>query len=562
MKTWSDFGISVNETASGEYYTTCPECSPSRKKKSVKCLSVNIEKEVWFCNHCGWAGTLKSGTENKGDYKHWQKPKYKKPAYTPKSDLPEKVLEWFKGRGITDAVLIRNKINYESVYMPQEEDFVMAIRFPFFRQGECINVKSRDGKKNFRLESGAERIFYGLDDMAEITYIVEGEIDKLSMEQAGFINCVSVPDGAPSPKAKDYTSKFEFIDSCLEEIGRVKSFVIAVDNDEPGQVLQEELARRLDKDRCKLVTWPHGCKDANEVLVKHGVEGLRSAVLSAKDYPVDGLFDVIDMWKPTFSYYENGEARGESTGWKVFDELYTVKPGEFTVISGTPSAGKSEFLDAILINLTTIGWKFAVFSPENQPLERHIAKLAEKMVGKPFFNRGRARMNEGELLDAQEFLNRHFHFIVPPEEQLKPQDIIKLAKIAVMRKGVNGLIIDPWNEMDHTRANGLSETEYIHHTLGLFRRFARSYKVHLWIVAHPTKLQKKDDGEYPVPTLYDINGSAAWRNKADNGFVVHRNFLNKSDEVQIHVQKIKFKDVGMMGMCTLHYDYVTGRYFE
>lgn len=561
MKTWSDYGISVNETAVGEYATTCPQCSPGRKKKGVKCLSVNVEKEVWYCNHCAWAGTLKSGAENKGDYKHWQKPQYKRPEYKPISDLPTKVVEWFASRGISEKVLVRNKVNYDSVYMPQEEDFVKAIRFPFFRKGECINIKSRDGKKNFRMETGAERIFYGLDDAAETVIIVEGEIDKLSIEEAGYLNCWSVPDGAPSPKAKDYTSKFEFLENC-EELETVKTFILAVDNDDPGKVLQAELARRLGKERCKLVTWPVGCKDANEVLVNHGMLALKNSIQAAAEFPIDGLFTAKDLYTSVCSYYENGYARGESTGWPGLDEFYTVKPGEFTVVSGMPSCGKSEFLDALLLNLTTIGWKFAIFSPENYPLERHIAKLSEKITGKPFFNRYGKRMSYDEMVEAQGMLNKHFTFMVPPEDQLSLDGILALARTVAMRKGVNGIVIDPWNEIDHSRDKGMSETEYIHHALGKFRRFAREFNLHLWIVAHPTKMRKDEKGQYPVPTLYDINGSAAWRNKADNGFVVHRDVASESDEVYIHVQKIKFKDVGKIGKTTLHYDYVTGRYHE
>ncbi len=562
MKTWSDYDISVSSSAIGEYPTTCPQCSPTRKKKNVKCLSVNIEKGVWYCNHCGWTGTLKDGTENAANYRHWRKPKYKKPEYTPPvTDLPDKVVQWFKSRGISKTVLARNKIGYETVYMPQLEDFVTAIRFPYFRMGECINVKSRDGKKNFRMETGAERIFYGLDDVSDTVIIVEGEMDKLSVEESGFQNCWSVPDGAPSPKAKDYSSKFEFLENCAE-LEQVKTFILAVDNDDPGQVLEQELARRLGKEKCKLVTWPEGCKDANEVLLNHGPDVLRTTIESARDYPIDGIFSVADVHKSVCSLYENGYARGESTGWRSLDEFYSVKPGEMTIVSGMPSCGKSEFLDAMLVNLAGIGWKFAVFSPENYPLARHISKLSEKIVGQPFFDRNGRRMTYDEMMEAQAILSRWFTFIVPPEDKLHLDGILSLARTVAMRKGLNGVIIDPWNEIDHNRDKGLSETEYIHHSLGKIRRFAREFNLHFWVVAHPAKMRKDDNGKYPVPTMYDISGSAAWRNKADNGFVVHRDLAIETDEVEIHVQKIKFKGVGKLGKCVLRYDYVTGRYYD
>lgn len=565
MKTYADYGIHISPSAPGpEVYTTCPQCSSSRKKQNVKCLSVNIEKEVWICFHCDYRGSLKSGVEEKGNPYTYRPKVYRKPEIKI-TDLPGHVVEWFRTRGISEQVLRRNKIGYEKVYMPQIEDFVSAIRFPFYRGGDLINIKSRDGKKNFRLESGSERIFYGLDDMAETTIVVEGEIDKLSVEEAGFINCVSVPDGAPSPKAKDYTSKFEFLETCERELTKVKTFILAVDSDEPGRVLQEELARRLGKERCKTVAWPKDCKDANEVLQKYGSAELSEYIKKAAHYPVEGLYDITDLQMPLVRLYEDGVARGDLPGWKNVDELYSVRPGEWTLVTGIPGHGKSEFLDAMFINLVLKGWRFAVFSPENQPLERHIAKLAEKAVGKPFFkNKEVARMTMGELDQAQIQLNKVFSFILPRDEDLTIDGVLNLAKTSIFRKGVKGIVLDPWNELDHSRPPGLTETEYISQSLSKIRRFARAYGVHIWLVVHPAKMQKvkQDDGtlDYPVPTPYDCSGSAHWRNKADNCITVYRDF--KTDKVQIHIQKIRFREVGRVGVAELNYDVNTGRYYE
>jgi twinkle protein len=565
MKTYSDYGIQINESAPGpEVYTTCPQCSGSRKKQNVKCLSVNIEKEVWICFHCDFRGTLKTGVEDKGNPYAYKQKVYRKPEIK-LTDLPGPVIEWFKTRGISEKVLSRNKIGYEKVYMPQLEDFASAIRFPFYRNGELINVKSRDGKKNFRLESGSERIFFGLDDIAETSIIVEGEIDKLSVEEAGFVNCMSVPDGAPSPKAKDYTSKFDFLGTCEAELSRVKTFILAVDNDEPGKVLQEELARRLGKDRCKMVLWPDGCKDANDVLLQHGAGKLSECISAATHYPVEGLYDVAELALPLMRLYENGVARGDLPGWSCVDELYSVRPGEWTLVTGIPGHGKSEFMDAMSINLVSQNWRFAVFSPENQPLERHIAKLAEKAIGKPFFkNKHVERMSLSELDKAQMYMNQVYSFILPKDDELTIDGVLGLAKTAILRKGVKGIMLDPWNELDHSRPAGLTETEYISQSLSKIRRFARAYGVHIWLVVHPTKMQKvkQEDGsmDYPVPTPYDCSGSAHWRNKADNCLTVYRDF--KTNKVQLHVQKIRFREVGRVGVAELNYDINTGRYYE
>ena len=93
------------------------------------------------------------------------------------------------------------------------------------------------------------------------------------------------------------------------------------------------------------------------------------------------------------------------------------------------------------------------------------------------------------------------------------------------------------------------------------RAFARSCGVHVWLVAHPMKLQKDKDGTTPVPGMYDISGSAHWRNKADFGIAVWRNVLDEISKVQVHIQKSRHKHLGRVGMVELRYDRVTGRYF-
>lgn len=562
MKTWADYRLDFPAAFSGERYSTCPSCSPHRKKKNVKCLSANGDKLTWICHHCGWSGTLKEGIDHKSDPWKYALKTYRKPSYRPALTMPENFLEFFRSRGISPATLKRNRISIEQVYMPQVEEFVDAIRFPYYQNGEVVNVKSRDLNKNFRLETNAERVFYGMDDVTgDTVLIVEGEIDKLSLEEAGFKNCLSVPDGAPAPNAKDYTSKFSFLEGCEGLLARIKTFILAVDNDEPGRTLEEELARRLGKHRCKRVQWPDGCKDANDILLRYGKETLAALIQQARDYPIEGIFEVTDISSQIDALYSEGKHRGEPTGWPTLDDLYTVRLNEFTIVTGIPGHGKSEFLDALMVNLATQrGWSFAIFSPENQPLERHFAKLAEKFIGKPFFPGPCERISKFELEASKDFMQNWFSFILPPEDMLTIDGILELAKHVVMKKGIRGMVIDPWNEIDHIRPANMTETEYISYSLSKIRRFARQYSLHIWLVAHPTKLRKQDNGTYPVPTPYDISGSAAWRNKADNCITVYRHI--ESNLVDIHVQKVRFKEVGRIGVVVFRYDAVSGRYSE
>lgn len=557
MKTFADYGIHVE--GSGEVSTTCPDCSGDRKKHSAKCLSVNIDKGVWFCHHCGFCGGLKDGKENNnGNYrpnpksKPFTRPNY---SYQPLSAKARKYL--LEDRGLDSIVLDANRVGSVNG----------SIAFPFYKSGEVINIKYRDANKRFRLEAGAELIPYGYDDISEITIITEGEIDKLSLESAGCKNSISVPNGAPSSTANNFPKHFAYLENCETRFDEVKKFIIAVDNDGPGKVLEAELSRRLGLGRCCKAVWPDGCKDPNDVLLKFGNETLKKCIESAKPFPVDGIVYVSEL--DMQGYYERGDVPGISLGWEKLKKHFTLcrESGQLNIVTGVPGHGKSEFVDAIMINTTMQeGWRWGVFSPENFPFNYHARKLSEKFIGKPFADSGFGRMGLEDVDLAQEWLNDHIYFMAPKEDDTSVDSILSLAKTLVYRHGINGLVIDPWNELDHERPANLSETEYISKCLTKIRRFSRVHNCHVFLVAHPTKLQKQEKGEnkgeYVVPRPYDIAGSAGWFNKADNCLTVWRASKRGSHDAVIHVQKIKKKYLGQIGSVTLKYDYHTGRYNE
>ena len=556
MKSFLDYGITFQAGATGELKTTCPQCSGQRRKKNYPCLNVNVEKGVWHCWHCDWSGTLKDGTWNKPQSK---RPVYSRPAPVQAPKISEAWRNWLAKRGISDNTIAENKLMSATVYMPQVETEVDAVCFPFFRNGEMINCKYRDKDKNFRMVAGAERLLYGFDDLDTESLIwVEGEIDKLSVYEAGFKSCVSVPDGAPAVGTKNYSSKFDYFDTCIEKLKAVKHHIIAVDSDAPGKALQAELIRRLGPAICSTVTWPDDRKDANEVLLKFGKDAVSNAILSAMPAPVEGVFYVKDVYEEILNLYQSGEVGGVQTGWENMKHLYTVRPGDFTVITGIPGHGKSEWADALMVNIAkTQGWRFALCSPENQPIKLHIKKLAEKWTGRPFFEREGDRMTVAEMNQAIEDLNQYFSFILPEEPTI--DCVLDRARSEVLRNGINGLLLDPWNELEHSRPAAQTETEYISDSLRKMRNFARQNNIALWVVAHPTKMQRVEKGSsiYEVPTPYDIAGSAHWRNKADNCITIFRN----ENSVDVHVQKIRVKEIGKTGIAQFKYKISTGEYF-
>jgi twinkle protein len=552
---FSDFSIELGGKTGEEVQTTCPQCSNKRKNAKARCLSVNTVKGVWLCHHCDWRGSLKSGEDRPG------KRLYARPIWSALAP-GEAIYRWFDQRGISKEIVDSEGITEVSAYLPQCEDTVPCLAFPYRKGGEVVNVKYRALKdKAFRQVSGAEKVLYRQDCIqTDSVVIVEGEIDALSVVQAGFQSVVSVPDGAPAPTTKNYASKFTYLDQDPDPFELVQSIVLAVDADEPGQVLQRELARRLGSDRCSFVTWPSGCKDANDALRQGGKDLLQHCLKQAKPFPVQDVVEVESISEQVCRNYYAAPTRGLSTGWETVDQHYTIEAGQLTVVTGIPSSGKSEWLDALALNLATLhGWRFAVCSPENAPVETHCAKLVEKQVGKPFWVGITARMSPAELAEGLGWLHEHVTFIMP-EETLTVQGVLDRAAILVRRKGIKGLIIDPFNEFDHTRDRGQTETEYIGQVLGAMKRWARKFGVHVWLVAHPQKLYRRDDGSYPVPTPYDINGSANFRNKADNCITVWRNMEEPESPIQIHVQKVRFKHIGSVGMAELLWEKKNGRY--
>ena len=571
MKTFEDFGIKLTARAtSGQTHTQCPSCSSQRRKKKAACLSVNIDEGVWLCHHCGWAGNLANGKDNASPLAlHWRKPKYVKPEPVPPSSIKPSILKWFSDRGISQTTLEETNVGQRKVYMPQEEDFTMAIAFPYFKNGELINVKYRDGKKNFRLEAGAQRCFYGIDDIEGENInvvIVEGEIDKLSLWEAGIRTCLSVPDGAPPVNSDDYSSKFDYLnDPWLhsEKFKNVERIIIAVDNDGPGNKLEEELSRRLGKDRCHKVVWPEGCKDANDVLVKYGKTVLSECISHAKPYPIAGTYDADNLTESIDRLYDNGVDRGVSTGWNTIDPYYLVRAGAFTVVTGIPSSGKSNWMDAVMVNIAkNHGWNFAVFSPENQPLEDHMARVLEKYIGQPFMDGPTPRMSKEDVARGKSWLTKHFTWILPSDDKEWSIDVIlEAAKRLVLTKGIRGLVIDPWNELEHMRDNNQTETEYISVALKRIRQFGRRYGIHIWVIAHPAKLYRDKSGKIPIPTPYDISGSARWRDKSDNCITIWRDLAKEEGcLVEVHVQKVRFRQDGKIGVGELTYNWRMGTY--
>lgn len=584
----------------------CPQCQGGSTRE--RSLSLYIGKDrvsaKWMCHRakCGWNGgtrdgklnlALENGTSNVeatyaisnvevADVISNVEVLARKDFTVENMQLEQISAEhlccYFTSRRISGETLQRNGV------MQTTRNNKIFIAFTYRRNGKIVNCKYRDVEKRFFQEKHGEKIPYGLDDIKEARdiIIVEGEMDKLAMEEAGYRNCISVPDGAP-PKVStkelppvEQDKKYQYLWNSKEYFEQASRIILATDADTAGQALAEELARRLGRERCWRVTWPRRsettkelCKDANEVLIYFGQQALKEVIEGAELYPIQGLFRFSRFYDVIDAYYnrELGTELGVSTGWVGLDELYRVIPGELTLVTGVPNSGKSEWIDALLCNLNHAeGWPFVLCSMENK-VQEHARKLLEKHIKKPFFHAKYGdtipRLSANELEQGKQWLNENF-FLIRCENEALPSIkwVLDLAKAAVFRHGVRGLVIDPYNELDHQRPSNQTETEYVSQMLTKVKRFAQHHDCHVWFVAHPRQLQNWSGG---APSLYDISGSAHFINKCDNGIVVHRNrdpSAGPLDEVQILVRKVRNKIAGNIGDAYLSYNRATGEYAD
>ena len=565
---WQKYGIEVPYgRSSGNYKTTCPNCRDARGNPKDKSLSCNLATGQFYCHHCGWKGSVAEMEEWEKQERRRsyvgthstkrQKRDYKRP--TPKqttTTFSDRLLSYMSGRGISQQTLKAMKVTEGEEWMPEKGERkagkINTVQFNYFLNGELVNTKYRSGDKAFKLVADAEKTFYNIDAIkGESTCIItEGEMDALSFYEACIHNVVSVPNGA--------SDRLEWLEDYWEEFfGDKETIYIAGDNDTAGEKLKQELLRRFGAERCKVVEYGDGCKDANDHLQKYGAESLRKCISEAKDVPIAGAFTLANFEdRLEMMYYSGGLKQGATIGHPNFDALCSFETGSLGIVTGIPNHGKSEWLDEMVYRLNLrYGWKFAYFSPENEPLELHFSKLIEKYVGKKM---GKETMSVAEYDYAKRHLNENYFFI-KPDEGFSPIAILNISRSLVRRNGIKGLIIDPYNYLETETEHGQSETQYISALLSTLKNFAKINGIVVFLVAHPAKMQKnKNTGMYDPPTLYDISGSANFNNKADFGITVHRHF--EEGFVEVVVQKVRFKHLGKKGAATFKYNLNNGRY--
>ena len=520
----------------GKSQGTCPLCSADRQPKNAKakCASYDWERGLGTCHNCNTSFQLHTYQRKGASEKVYVRPQQPDTLYTP---VQTKVQEWFTTRGISNKTLQDLRVIEGPEFMPQTGKTENTIQFNYYMGDQLINVKYRDGRKNFKLYKGAEKIFYNINSIVgyDSAIIVEGEMDVLAMHEAGIKNVISVPNGATLN-----SNNLDYLDNCIDYLEDKVKIVLAVDADEAGQALKQEFIRRLGAEVCHLVDF-EDCKDANDYLVKHGSDKLRDAIHSARQVPLEGVSTLRDIEDELVDFVKNGFKPGFQIGIENFDKIFSTYTGQFITVTGIPSSGKSDFVDQMCVGYNkNYSWKTAFASPENQPTYLHAHKLMRKVwMDMP---------SPGDIGGQQwntvaDHVNDNFYFIDMDKYSLEA--VLRKGAELVKRKGIKCLVIDPFNKVRDVNASSDDVNRYTLEYLQKIEVFAKKFDVLVIVVAHPTKMYKGQDGKIEEPTMYNIKGGGEWYDASYHGLLVHRDYEAKT--VKAKVLKVKFQNLGENG---------------
>ena len=513
----------------------CPSCSHTRKPKNQKaqCASYDWERGLGTCHNCDSTFQLHTYQRKGASEKVYIRPD------TPEqfNEVSTNVETWFGTRGISKQTLKDLQVTEGPEWMPQTSKNENTIQFNYFMGDQLINVKYRDGRKNFKLYKGAEKVFYNINSIVGYDWcvIVEGEMDVLALHEAGIKNAISVPNGATLN-----SNNLDYLDNCIDYFDDKTKIILAVDADEPGQALRQEFIRRLGAETCYLVDF-NGNKDANEYLLEHGSDKLRDVITKCTQVPLEGVTTLYDIQDEVKEFVKNGFKPGFQVGLKNFDKIFSTYTGQFITVTGIPSSGKSDFVDQMVVGYNNMyGWKTAFASPENQPTYLHAHKLMRK-TWEDMPTQG--DIGSDKWQQVTEKVNDNYFFIDMDRYTL--ESVLRKGAELVKRKGIKCLVIDPYNKVRDVDCKTEDVNRYTMEYLTKIEIFAKKYDVLVFIVAHPTKMYKGQDGKIEEPTMYNIKGGGEWYDASYHGLLVHRDYEAKTTKVK--VLKVKFQNLGENG---------------
>lgn len=487
--------------------------------------------------------------------------------------MTEKLMEVLSRRGLD--VEVADRLGMDGVRRDGSE---ACLVIPFMRRGEVVRRKYRFFDRDegrWTADPGGQRCCWNEDVLRDDSLIdqpliiTEGELDALAAIQCGFARTISVPDGAPPPgehsrEELEGSPRYAWLADLwpLLHRDRVSTIIVASDGDDNGAALLQDLALLLGRSRCKFLTYPKApvsaradlerdrCKDLGEVLQFYGHKGVVETINRAAWIKVSGVYRMSEL--PPLPPMQIFEPRG-----RLLAENFKVRLGDFAVVTGTPGFGKTAWTTDVYCGVSAdhhliVAWA----SFEQEPQRDHRRNLRSWYCGQAEWT-----LTHEQIEEADRWIDTNHLLLIPDEDEDATLDwLLEKMELAVVRHGARIIVVDPWNELEHDIGKGESETQYIGRAIRALKRFAKRAQVHICVVAHPTKSVKDGDGNYKMPTLYDINGSANWYNKCDLGIIIHR---EDQDNTLVKIQKSRYHEViGKPGEVRVQFSKDERKYIE
>jgi len=523
-----------HESASGHVKVVCPFCMDRRGNPKDRSLSIRVDNGVYHCHHCEAKGIL-------------SKSKSEKQYVIPKREFTESnddLIQFLETRGLPASIADMREVGY---FLSAKKG--AFITFNYYENNRHINTKYRGlGEKIFMLEPGAKLGLY-LGDYLKLAdkyaIITEGELDALSWRAAGYQFVVSVPNGA--------SNNTSYMDDYLPIFDKIETIYLATDGDDKGVELAHALADRVGREKCRLVRFPSGVKDTNDILQKYdlelGIKLIKECFESAVPFPLDGIETVQDNMEEAYQYLIHGYPETLPCGVPGLDDLFTLYFSEVTIITGAPGSGKSNLVDAMSVELSKrYGLRCGFLSAEKSS-SLHITGLVRKYQRKD-------SVSSSEALSALEHLNDHFYYI-STFGMMSVDDVLHKGEQLVRSRGIRVFVIDNLSCLKNSSSSSISDAASEQMTK--IKGFAKRYRAAVFLVAHPRKLQRNADGFYDAPDGYDILGSSHYYNLADNIIAVTR---EEGSSLKIVTRKIKNMEfvapTGDLGVRTVSFDRALG----
>lgn len=412
-------------------------------------------------------------------------------------------LRWLHGRGLTDRTI-------EEFRLAAEGDVVLL---PYLRNGELVNIKRRSvtDKKRMWQEKDAEPCLFGwhlIDERCRVAAITEGEFDAMALHQCG-VPALSVNQGA---------GNHQWIDSDWERLNRFSEILVCFDDDDAGRKGAREVAQRLGVERCRIVTFP-GYKDANDALLAgYTPELFRAAIADGRFLEPDELVNVSAFADEVVAEFYPGEGAPFAPTLRIGadHDWFRFRDSEITVWTGHNGHGKTTLLGLVQLGLMEQGERFCVFSGEMPP-RKLLARLARQACGTdtptiPF------------LRVAMNWLGRAM-WLFNVAGQANSERLLEVFGYAVRRHGVSHVVIDSLMMLEDVPEEGRGALEAQRQFMNRLAAFAKRYRVHVHLVAHP----RKADDERRAPGKQDVAGSGKITSLADNHFSVWAQPLQEGD---------------------------------